>query len=357
MLEASQFLRRLAAAPALRRRSSSDEMQPGPGRAVRGGTRSTTSRQRASTVFHPVGTCRMGPDPQDNVVNSELMVHGLHGLRVDRCVDLSGDHVGQHQRADHHGGREGRRPDTARCEAVMSTTVHRTDFRTTPYWWDHVPRPKLPDTPLPRKVDVAVIGSGYTGLQRGAADRARRPRHAGARRRGGGLGLQHAQRRTDLDQHQARLRRARAAARAGARLRHPPGRAQLARLDRGFRRGRADRLRFPRRRPLSRRAQSGAVRGAGARRSQASRRDSKVEAHVVPRAEQRAELGTDAYFGGVVYTRHASVDPGRFHQGMLDARARPAPPSCRVALPRHSARGRGVPRRNRARTWSRRATS
>ena len=38
------------------------------------------------------------------------------------------------------------------------------DFRTTPYWWDHVPRPALPDTPLPTKVDVAVIGSGYTGL-------------------------------------------------------------------------------------------------------------------------------------------------------------------------------------------------
>src|SRR6187402_3799388 len=38
------------------------------------------------------------------------------------------------------------------------------DFRTTPYWWDHVPPPDLPDAPLPRKVDVAIIGSGYTGL-------------------------------------------------------------------------------------------------------------------------------------------------------------------------------------------------
>jgi glycine/D-amino acid oxidase-like deaminating enzyme len=44
----------------------------------------------------------------------------------------------------------------------------------------------------------------------------------------------------------------------------------------------------------------------------------KVDAQVVPRAEQRKELGTDAYFGGVVYTRHASVDPGRFHQGLLE---------------------------------------
>jgi hypothetical protein len=31
---------------------------------------------------------------------------------------------------------------------------------------------------------------------------------------------------------------------------------------------------------------------------------------VVPRSEQRAELGSDLYWGGVVYARHASVDPG-----------------------------------------------
>jgi len=44
----------------------------------------------------------------------------------------------------------------------------------------------------------------------------------------------------------------------------------------------------------------------------------EVEAHMIPRAEQRRELGTDAYFGGVLFARHASVDPARFHQGMLD---------------------------------------
>jgi glycine/D-amino acid oxidase-like deaminating enzyme len=44
----------------------------------------------------------------------------------------------------------------------------------------------------------------------------------------------------------------------------------------------------------------------------------EVEAHMVPRAEQHGELGTDAYYGGAVFSRHASVDPGRFHQGMLD---------------------------------------
>jgi len=44
---------------------------------------------------------------------------------------------------------------------------------------------------------------------------------------------------------------------------------------------------------------------------------------VVPRAEQRREIGSDAYFGGVIYTRHASLHPARYHQGLLE-RARAA---------------------------------
>ena len=38
------------------------------------------------------------------------------------------------------------------------------DFKTTPYWWDEAPRPPLDPTPLPARVDVVVVGSGYTGL-------------------------------------------------------------------------------------------------------------------------------------------------------------------------------------------------
>ncbi|MDR7306265.1 choline dehydrogenase [Rhodoferax saidenbachensis] len=42
-------------------------------------------RDDADTVYHPVGTCRMGPGPLD-VVDHELRVHGIQGLRV---VDAS----------------------------------------------------------------------------------------------------------------------------------------------------------------------------------------------------------------------------------------------------------------------------
>ena len=33
-------------------------------------------RGNATTIWHPVGTCRIGEDPTDSVVNSKLEVHG-----------------------------------------------------------------------------------------------------------------------------------------------------------------------------------------------------------------------------------------------------------------------------------------
>jgi choline dehydrogenase-like flavoprotein len=42
-------------------------------------------RKRSDTIYHPVGTCKMGSDAMA-VVDSRLRVHGLEGLRV---VDAS----------------------------------------------------------------------------------------------------------------------------------------------------------------------------------------------------------------------------------------------------------------------------
>ncbi len=43
-------------------------------------------RARASTVYHPVSTCRMGAAAGESVVDASLRVHGVERLRV---VDAS----------------------------------------------------------------------------------------------------------------------------------------------------------------------------------------------------------------------------------------------------------------------------
>ena len=43
-------------------------------------------KERASTIYHPSCTCRMGNDPKSSVVDKNLLVHGIKGLRV---VDAS----------------------------------------------------------------------------------------------------------------------------------------------------------------------------------------------------------------------------------------------------------------------------
>ena len=74
-----RLLRRVfAQAPFERWRGA--ELQPGP--AVQTDAEiEAWIRTRADTVFHPVGTCRMGTDPLA-VVDESLRVHGVEGLRV-----------------------------------------------------------------------------------------------------------------------------------------------------------------------------------------------------------------------------------------------------------------------------------
>jgi choline dehydrogenase len=84
MIEGARLLRRLAATPALR---NVIEAELAPGSGIQSDEQLLADiRQRASSVFHPVSTCRMGPVPETDVVDAELRVHGVEGLRV---VDAS----------------------------------------------------------------------------------------------------------------------------------------------------------------------------------------------------------------------------------------------------------------------------
>ena len=42
--------------------------------------------------------------------------------------------------------------------------IFTENFKSSPYWWEKAPRPKIETKKIPAKIDVAIIGSGYTGL-------------------------------------------------------------------------------------------------------------------------------------------------------------------------------------------------
>ena len=61
------------------------ELKPGPGIVERADLEADL-RRRLMLVYHPVGTARMSDTAEGAVVDSQLRVHGLQGLRV---VDAS----------------------------------------------------------------------------------------------------------------------------------------------------------------------------------------------------------------------------------------------------------------------------
>ena len=54
-----------------------------------------------------------------------------------------------------------------------------------------------------------------------------------------------------------------------------------------------------------------------ARDAEKINRSEGIEAYTVSKNEQLKELGSDVYHGGVIFPRHASVDPGKYHRGLL----------------------------------------
>ena len=190
------------------------------------------------------------------------------------------------------------------------------DAKLTPFWWEAAPPYDTPLDALPRKVDVLIVGSGYTGLH-AAIELARGGRTVlvcdrgvigdGCSTRNGGqistsvkptfstLAKAHGE-----DTAKAIFRDGRRSLTwTGEFIREEGidcnfkvcGRFHVAHNDKAFR-------------DL---ANSVAHQTKGF----------EVPAHVVPRAEQRRELGTGIYHGGVIFENHASLDPGRYHAGLV----------------------------------------
>ena len=82
-VEGIKLTRRIVAGPALAKYAP-EEFMPGP-QAASDDDLVKAAGDIGTTIFHPIGTCRMGDGPEA-VVDSRLRLHGLRGLRV---VDAS----------------------------------------------------------------------------------------------------------------------------------------------------------------------------------------------------------------------------------------------------------------------------
>lgn len=199
----------------------------------------------------------------------------------------------------------------------MSFELFAPDFSTDPYWWERTPRPRTRPRDLPAQADVVVVGSGYTGLH-AALGTARDGRSTvvldagdagwGCSTRNGG------QISTSVKPSYAELVRRYGPELAGRILRD--GHASLAYIGNFVREEGID-CDFG---VVGRFHAAHNQRQFDALERQAANQPKgfEVPITVVPRAVQRSELGTDAYFGGIVLEAHASVDPARYHAGLLE---------------------------------------
>lgn len=191
------------------------------------------------------------------------------------------------------------------------------DCTLAPYWWDEVPRPAIAAAPLPASVDVAVVGAGYTGLH-AALQTARGQRSTlvlDAEEAGWGCSTRNGgQVSTSIKPSFDLLARRHGEKRAFDILKE--GQNSLAFIARFVAEEGID-CDFA---PVGRfhAAHNAEQYRALEARVKHQPKGLEVEAWMVPRESQRAELGSDVYFGGAVYGQHCSVHPARYHQGLLD---------------------------------------
>jgi glycine/D-amino acid oxidase-like deaminating enzyme len=185
-----------------------------------------------------------------------------------------------------------------------------------PYWWEAAPRQLSAATP-PKDADVVIVGSGFTGLSaaltllrqgRSAVVLERGvPGYGASTRNGGQIGSGNQKLRVSRLIALRGEKKAEALLREGVRmLDYIEHLVATEKIDCHF--SRCGRFRA-------------AVRPehyeAMARDMEDLKRVAGVESFMVPRAEQRSEIGSDVFFGGSVLPGDASLHPGLYHAGLI----------------------------------------
>ena len=185
-----------------------------------------------------------------------------------------------------------------------------------PYWWEQASPPTPPALAIAPRSDVVIVGAGYTGLSAALTlaragwsvqvfDR-QRPGE-GASTRNGGIAS------GNLRPSYRQMQRKFGAARATA-------------LQAEAKAAREDLIDFIRREAIDCDFQlSGRFTGAAkasdyetlARDADELRQKLGIEAHAVPKAEQRGVLGTDFYYGGLMRNDIGGLNPAKFYAGMF----------------------------------------
>jgi len=199
----------------------------------------------------------------------------------------------------------------------MTHPLFAPDMKTDhPYWWEAAPRPDLPVPDLPKTVDVAIVGSGYTGLS-AAITLLNEGRdvvifdaeHAGwgcSTRNGGQIGTKLRRSLTDLASSYGRPKAINLIRETVNARDFIAGMIEGEGLDCDF---------------------EVAGRFTGAHKAADYEMLSKdiepynkelgIECHMVPRAEQHSEIGSDTYHGGQIMPQNATLHPGKFQSEML----------------------------------------
>lgn len=191
------------------------------------------------------------------------------------------------------------------------------DVRFTPWWWEAAPPESVPSSTLPASIDVAVIGSGFTGLSaaltlarggRSVAVFDDGPLGFGASTRNGGQ-VGSGNQKFSVKQLVSLYGEAKARDLLNegvAMLEYIAALIEREGIECDFQRvGRFRGCMRPEHYESMARGMEDLKRFAG------------VEYQMVPRAEQAREIRSERYFGGSVLPNDAALHPGRYHQGLL----------------------------------------